>query len=70
MVRSNAIAARALATAALARCALRAAFGLDSVDAVAEVLGAGPWQAQRSTWERVETQAVSQSQMLAQAIVQ
>lgn len=50
--------------------ALRDAFGLDPGDVAAEVLGAGPWQAQPSTWERVEAQAVSQSQMLAQAMAQ
>lgn len=50
--------------------ALRDAFGLDPGDVASEVLGAGPWQAQPSTWERVEAKAVSQSQMLAQAIEQ
>ncbi len=50
--------------------ALRDAFGLDPGDVAAEVLGTGPWQAQPSTWERVEAQAVSQSQMLAQAMAQ
>ncbi len=50
--------------------ALRAAFGLDPGNVAADSLGVAAWQEQSSTWERVETQAVSQSQMLAQAIVQ
>lgn len=43
-------------------------YGLDSGELIAQVLGAGPWQALPSTWAEVEAQAVSQSQLLLQAL--
>lgn len=43
-------------------------YGLDSGELIAQVLGAGPWQALPATWDEVEAHAVSQSQLLLQAL--